>query len=211
MGISWRRVSAVDVECAARCGYWPAPQAASRGRPAQTALRASLRASVSAPVLGLVLAAGVCVCSIHPRSVVVRLCVRHASLLVPARYLYIRLRVVPGHFQHQSFSVVQAGLVLSAVRHGGARHCRKGDDSLEQGRPARAHLQSIVVSARRVLDCVDRHRNERYHVGTGNCEHAVLSSAHVPHAVSCRPAGAGSVWRDVDDDVAGCRRPMLSV
>ena len=81
--------------------------------------------SVSAPVLGLVLAAGVRVRSIHPRAVVVRLCVRHAALLVAARHLHLRLRSVPGHLQHQSVPLVQAGLVLSAVRHGGARHCRQ--------------------------------------------------------------------------------------
>ena len=34
---------------------------------------------------------------------------------------------------------------------GGARLRRQGADSLGEGRPARAHLQSFVVSARRVL------------------------------------------------------------
>ena len=43
----------------------------------------------------------------------------------------------------------------------------KGADSLEQGRAARAHLQSVVVSAGGVFDCPARHRQERHHLGPG--------------------------------------------
>ena len=45
--------------------------------------------------------------------------------------LRARLRPVSRHLQHQSVPVVQAGLVLSAIRDGGAGLRRKGIDSLE--------------------------------------------------------------------------------
>ena len=57
------------------------------------------------------------------------------------------LRSVPRHLQHQPVPLVQAGLVLPAVPDGGGRLRRQRADPLGQGRPARPHLQSVVVSA----------------------------------------------------------------
>ncbi len=76
-----------------------------------------------------------------------RLCVRYAPHVVPARHLHAGLRSVSRDLQHQPVSLVQAGLVLSAVPHGGARLRRQTADLLGQGRPARPHLQPLIVSA----------------------------------------------------------------
>ena len=112
-----------------------------------------------------------------------------------------RLRSVSGHLQHQPVPLVQAGLVLSAVRDGGARVGGERADSLEQGRTARAHLQSVVVSAGGVFAGPARHRHERHHLGPEHRDHAVLSAADVPDAVSHRPAGAILLRRNFDDHV----------
>ncbi len=139
--------------------------------------------------------------ALHPRPTGLRVRVRHAARLVAARHLYSRLRSVSRHLQHQSLPLVQAGLVLSAVRDGGARVGRERADSLEQGRTAGAHLQSLIVSAGGVFAGPARHRRERPHVGAEHCQHAVLSAAHVPYAFSHRPAGTILFRRDFDDDV----------
>src|SRR5207249_1217811 len=117
----------------------------------EAALPASVRARLLAAVLGLVLASGVCVCSVHPRPTGLRVLVRHATGVVAARHLHSRLRAVSRGHQHQSVPVVQAGLVLSAVRAGGARVGCERADSLEPGWASRAHLQSLVVSARGIF------------------------------------------------------------
>src|SRR5262245_14465303 len=66
-----------------------------RDRAAQTALPAGVRAGVGAVVLGLVLERGVPLGTPGPRSTAVRLCLRHASRLVPPRYLHDRIRASP--------------------------------------------------------------------------------------------------------------------
>ena len=69
---------------------------------------------------------------------------------------------VPCHLQHQPVPLVQAGLVLPAVPHGGARLRREGTDPLGQRRPARPHLQPVVVSARACFrsPCSSRARSD---------------------------------------------------
>ncbi len=64
----------------------------------------------------------------------------------------------PVIFSINLFLYVQAGLVLPAVPHGGARFRRQRTDPLGQGRPARAHLQPLVVSTRRVFAWPDSSR-----------------------------------------------------
>ena len=97
----------------------------------KTALPASVRAGLGAVVLGLVLASGLRFCAVHRRPTAFRVRVRHAAGLVEARHLLSRLRSVSRHLQHQSVSLVQAGLVLSPVRDGGGRAVRERTDSLE--------------------------------------------------------------------------------
>ncbi len=68
-------------------------------------------------------------------------------VLVSARQLHARLRAVSRHLQHQSLPLVQAGLVLPAVRHGGAGLARKRADSLEPGTGG-ARTSSILPRSR---------------------------------------------------------------
>ena len=123
--------------------------------------------------------------------------------LVSARYLRPGLRSVSGDLQHQPVSLVQTGLVLSAVPHGGPRLCRQTADLLGQGRTARPHLQPLIVSACGVFAGADSDGLERPHVGSGHREHAVLPAADVSDAVSHRAAGTVLLRRDNDDDVGG--------
>ncbi len=80
---------------------------------------------------------------------------------------------------------------------------RQGTDPLGQGRPARAHLQSIVVSPRGLRARAAPDGHERSHVGTGDREHAVLSASHVSDALSHRSSRAVLLRRDDDDPVGG--------
>ena len=154
---------------------------------------------VGAAVLGLVLARGVRLGASHPGATALRLRLRHAPGLVAARHLHARLRAVSRHLQHQPVSLVQARLVLPPVPHGRARLRRQGADSLGEGRPARAHLQSLVVSARGFRARADSHGHERPHLGPGDREHAVLSASHVPDALPDRSARTVLLRRDNDD------------
>jgi hypothetical protein len=140
------------MECSP-AGSFPAQRAAAdaAGGREEAALSAGLRAGIGAVVLGLVLASGLRLCPFHTRSTALRVCVRHVAVLVAPRYLHSRLRSVSRHLQHESVSLVQTGLVLSAVRNGGGGAGREGTDSLEPGRKAGAHFQSLVVSTRRVF------------------------------------------------------------
>ena len=61
--------------------------------------------------------------------------------------LHARLRSLPGDLQHQPVPLVQAGLVLPPVPHGGRGLCRQGADSLEQGRAA-SSTSSILRRSR---------------------------------------------------------------
>ncbi len=70
----------------------------------------------------------------HSRPTALRLRVRHAARLVAAEYVQARVRSVSHCLQYQSFPLVQAGLVLSAIPDGGAGPGRQGSDPLEQGR-----------------------------------------------------------------------------
>ena len=80
-----------------------------------------------------------------------RVRVRRAAHLVPARHLPPRVRTVPDHLQHESLPVVQAGLVLPAIRDGRGGLRGQGADPVEQGGAADAHLQPLVVHADAVL------------------------------------------------------------
>ena len=122
-----------------RIGAAHGPHAHAGDRPAEAALPPGVRAGLGPPVLGLVLASGVRLGPPHRRPAGLRLRLRHAPQLVAARHLHAGLRSVPGHLQHQPVSLVQAGLVLPAVPHGGARLRGQRADPLGQGRP-RAHI-----------------------------------------------------------------------
>ncbi len=119
----------------------------AQDRPQASALSAGVRAGIGAGLLGLVLAAGLRLRLPHRRAAALRLRVRHAALVVAARRLHARLRAVPGDLQHQPVPLVQAGLVLPAVPDDCRRLRRQGADAMGQGGAARAHLQSVVVSA----------------------------------------------------------------
>src|SRR5262245_57480061 len=90
-------------------------QAGTASRFKKAALSSGRRPGLGTAVLGLVLAAGLLIRSFHPRPTALRIRVRHAAVLVAARYLHARIRPVSSSFQHQSVSMVQTGLVLFAV------------------------------------------------------------------------------------------------
>src|SRR5215813_11106672 len=95
----------------------------------------------------MVLAAGVRIIPPHSRAAALCIRLRHAALVVAARYLSFRIRSVSSDLQHQPVFVVQTGLVLFPIRDRGARDAGERTDPLEQGWPPRAHLQSVVFSA----------------------------------------------------------------
>ena len=163
--------------------------------------------------LGMVLAPGLRICLPHHRAAAVCVCLRHPAQLVATRHLHARLRTVPDHLQHEPVPVVQGGLVLSAVCHDRRRLRREGIHPLEQGQPAGAHLQSVLVHADDFFFLPACGRRQRHHLGSGDCDDTVLSAAHVRVLVSGRAARTGSLRRDDDDDDGGgddvCVRPRL--
>ena len=150
---------------------------------------------------GVALAPGLRLGLSHRRPAGLRLRIRHAALLVTTGYLQVGVRSVPRHLQHQPVSLVCGRLVLPAVSAGGARLRGQGADPVGQGRTARPHLQSFVVSARGLLARPDSHRDERPHMGPGHRDRTVLSPPCVPGPVSGWAARAVPLRRGVDDDV----------
>ena len=74
----------------------------------------------------------------------------------------------------------------------------------EQGRAAHAHLQPVVVSARRVLAGADPHRHQRQSRGARRSPITQFyPPQHLPVPVPDRPAGSVPLRRDDDDDVGG--------
>jgi hypothetical protein len=156
--VSWRRGGTDRLECRAPgIGTAHGPNADAGDRPAEAALSPGVCTGLGPVVLGLVLASGVRLGLPHRRPAAVRIRLRYAPQLVTARHLHIGFRTVPRHFQHQPVPLFQAGLVLLAVPPGGARLRRQRTDPLGQGRPARTHLQPLVVSTRRVFAWIDTH------------------------------------------------------
>ena len=80
-------------------------------------------------LLGLVLARGLSLSPADRRATRLRLCARHAGVLVASRQMDPRLRPLSHRPQHQSVSVVQARLVLPAVPHAGHRRPRARSSS----------------------------------------------------------------------------------
>ena len=177
----------------------PRPTPGVGRRPPQTALRAGVRPVDCLSLLGVVLARGVRLGAPDRSAAAVRLRVRRAAHVVPARHLYAGLRTVSDYLQHQSLPVVQAGLVLSSVCDGGGRLRGQRAAPVDQGRAADPHLQSVVVSARPVLDRLDPHGDDASDVGSGNCHDAPLSSAHLPAHLPRQRAGSVPVRGRIDD------------
>ena len=198
--------SAALLAWAAVLAVWSARRSrtlAARGQPAQAALPAGLRSGSHPRVLGHVLARGPCRRAAHRRAARVRLRFRSAPRLVAPGYPHAGIRPVPGDLQHQPVPVVQARLVLPPVPDDRGRLRRQGPDPVDQGRPPRTHLQSLVVHALGVLAGPARDRLDASHVGTGDRHHAAAAAVHLPADLPGQPARAVPVRRRADDAVGG--------
>ena len=138
-------------------------------------------------VLGVVLGAGLRLPAAARRPAAVCLRVRHAPGVVAGRGIPPGLRPLPDRLQHQPVSLVQGRLVLLAVRPDRARLCRQGVRALAARRPARAHLQSVGVHARRLLAGPARHRHDASDLGPGDRHDLQPRPAHLRRAVRHRP------------------------
>ncbi len=177
--------------------------ARARGRAPQAALGAGVRAGHDPAVLGLARSLRLRVPAADPRPAHLRLRHRESVELVAPRYARARVRPFPDHLQHQPFPLVHARVVLLAVRDDSRRLCREGVHPVESRRSVRAHLQSVVLSARAGVRAPDPDLGLRHHAGHRDRDDAVLSAAHVPRDLPRLPAGPAPVRCGENDAVGG--------
>src|SRR5215510_7950651 len=162
-----------------------------------------MRAGCDLAVLGMVLASGLRILRSHSCATDLCLCIRLAAFVVTTLHVCSRIWSVPGNLQHQSVPVVQTGLVLSAIRHCGARACGERTDPLEQRWPSGAHLQSVILSTCRVFAGSIGNTRDRPDLGPGNSDYSVLLATYVFRVVSDRLALTILLRRHAHDNV-GC-------
>ena len=87
----------------------------------------------------------------------------------------------------------------------------EGTDPVGTRRPARPHLQPVVIPARAVLAGPDRDRHLVHHLGGRDRDAADPAAEHLPVHLPGRAARTVSVWRDVDDAAGGADDLLFSV
>ena len=159
------RGEAVDPQCrgcasalgdrALRGGATLGPDADRGGHAVQAPLGAGVYSGGHLWILGVVRPGNPGLLAAAPRPAALRLRATHSADLVPSRPLWAGFWPCPDHGQLQPVHSVQTAVVLLAVRDRRARLPRQGVDPLAEGRALGAHLQSLLLWARRVLGGAD--------------------------------------------------------